>query len=159
MAVTDTLVHHARSRGPVDAPRQPRLKIAVLACMDARISVYRLLGLREGDAHVIRNAGGAVTDDAIRSLSVSQHLLGTREIVLLHHHDCGMRTFTDTEFARRLEERTGIRPGWAAESFTDPVQDVRQCIARLRASPFLPHTGAVRGFVLDERTGALDEVT
>ncbi|MEA5361044.1 carbonic anhydrase [Amycolatopsis sp., V23-08] len=139
-------------------PAKPRLELAVLACMDARMNVYRLLGLREGDAHVIRNAGGAVTDDAIRSLTVSQHLLGTREIVLLHHRDCGMRTFTDTEFARRLEERTGIRPGWAAETFTDPAQDVRQCIARLRASPFLPHTRAVRGYVLDERTGALDEV-
>jgi carbonic anhydrase len=123
------------------------------------MNVYRLLRLREGDAHVIRNAGGAVTDDAIRSLTVSRHLLGTREIVLLHHHDCGMRTFTDTELARRLEEHTGIRPGWAAETFTDPVQDVRPCIARLRANPFLPHTGAVRGLVLDERTGALDEVT
>jgi carbonic anhydrase len=139
-------------------PRRPRLKVAVLACMDARISVYRLLGLQAGDAHVIRNAGGAVTDDAIRSLSVSQHLLGTREIVLIHHDDCGMRTFTDTEFAHRLESETGIRPGWAAETFTDPAQDVRQCIARLRASPFLPHTSVVRGFVLDERTGALDEV-
>ncbi len=137
----------------------PRLKLAVLACMDARISVSRLLGLREGDAHVIRNAGGAATDDAIRSLTVSQHLLGTREIVLIHHHqDCGMRRFTDTDFARRLESSTGIRPGWAAETFTDPVQDVRQCIARLRASPFLRHTDAVRGYVLDERTGALDEV-
>jgi carbonic anhydrase len=136
----------------------PRLKLAVLACMDARISVYGLLGLRKGDAHVIRNAGGAVTDDAIRSLSVSQHLLGTREIVLIHHDDCGMRKFTDTEFARRLETRTGIRPGWAAETFTDPAQDVRQCIARLRASPFLPHTDVVRGYVLAERTGELAEV-
>jgi carbonic anhydrase len=137
---------------------KPRLKLAVLACMDARFSVHRLLGLGDGDAHVIRNAGGAVTDDAIRSLTVSQHLLGTREIVLIHHRDCGMRTFTDTEFARRLESSTGMRPGWAAETFTDPVQDIRQCIARLRASPFLRHTDAVRGYVLDERTGALDEV-
>ena len=136
----------------------PRLKLAVLACMDARISVYGLLGLRKGDAHVIRNAGGAVTDDAIRSLSVSQHLLGTREIVLIHHDDCGMRKFTDTEFARRLETQTGIRPGWAAETFTDPARDVRQCIARLRASPFLPHTDVVRGYVLSERTGELAEV-
>jgi carbonic anhydrase len=127
--------------------------------MDARFSVHRLLGLGEGDAHVIRNAGGAVTDDAIRSLTVSQHLLGTREIVLIHHRDCGMRTFTDTEFARRLESSTGMRPGWAAETFTDPAQDVRQCIARLRASPFLPHTDGVRGYVLDERTGVLDEVS
>ncbi|MEV4146741.1 carbonic anhydrase [Amycolatopsis sp. NPDC049691] len=136
----------------------PRLKLAVLACMDARISVSRLLGLREGDAHVIRNAGGAVTEDAIRSLTVSQHLLGTREIVLIHHQDCGMRRFTDTDFTRRLESSTGVRPGWAAEAFTDPAQDVRQCIARLRASPFLRHTETVRGYVLDERTGTLDEV-
>jgi carbonic anhydrase len=127
--------------------------------MDARFSVHRLLGLGDGDAHVIRNAGGAVTDDAIRSLTVSQHLLGTREIVLIHHRDCGMRTFTDTEFARRLESSTGMRPGWAAETFTDPDQDIRQCIARLRASPFLPHKDSVRGYVLDERTGALDEVS
>jgi carbonic anhydrase len=138
---------------------KPRLKLAVLACMDARFSVLRLLGLGDGDAHVIRNAGGAVTDDAIRSLTVSQHLLGTREIVLIHHRDCGMRTFTDTEFARRLESSTGMRPGWAAETFTDPDQDIRQCIARLRASPFLPHKDSVRGYVLDERTGALDEVS
>lgn len=137
---------------------KPRLKLAVLACMDARFSVYALLGLREGDAHVIRNAGGAVTDDAIRSLTVSQHLLGTREIVLIHHRDCGMRTFTDTEFARRLESSTGMRPGWAAETFTDPAVDIRQCIARLRASPFLRFTETVRGYVLDERTGKLDEV-
>ncbi|MCR6482465.1 carbonic anhydrase [Amycolatopsis sp. OK19-0408] len=136
----------------------PRLKLAVLACMDARFSVHALLGLADGDAHVIRNAGGAATDDAIRSLSVSQHLLGTREIVLIHHQDCGMRKFTDTEFARRLESSTGIRPGWAAETFTDPAQDVRQCIARLRASPFLAHTEAVRGYVLDEPTGELTEV-
>lgn len=136
----------------------PRLKLAVLACMDARISVYALLGLTEGDAHVIRNAGGAVTDDAIRSLSVSQHLLGTREIVLIHHQDCGMRKFTDTEFAQRLESSTGVRPGWAAETFTDPAQDIRQCIARLRASPFLVHTESVRGYVLDEPTGELAEV-
>ncbi len=140
-----------------DVPKRPRLRLAVVACMDARISVYRLLGLQEGDAHVIRNAGGAITDDAIRSLTVSQRLLGTREIVLIHHHDCGMRTFTDTDFARRLEADTGLRPGWAAETFTDPTADVRQCVARVRASPFLS-AEAVRGFVYDEATGVLAEV-
>ncbi|MFD5245980.1 beta-class carbonic anhydrase [Amycolatopsis sp. NPDC058340] len=142
-----------------DATRRPRRRIAVVACMDARISVYRLLGLREGEAHVIRNAGGAVTEDAIRSLTVSQRLLGTREIVLIHHHDCGMRTFTDTDFARQIEASTGIRPPWAAETFTDSAQDIRQCIARLRTSPFLLHTASVRGFVYDERTGKLAEVS
>jgi carbonic anhydrase len=159
MGTADALVDRA-SGYSVDpgATKRPRLRLAVVACMDARISVYRLLGLREGDAHVIRNAGGAITEDAIRSLTVSQHLLGTREIVLIHHQDCGMRMFTDTEFARRLEKDTGIRPSWAAETFVDPAQDIRQCIARLRACPFLPHVDAVRGFVFDERTSALDEV-
>ncbi|MFD9958223.1 beta-class carbonic anhydrase [Amycolatopsis sp. NPDC058986] len=162
MDQTDALVSHARTYWQLlDGERltkRPRRRVAVVACMDARISVYRLLGLREGDAHVIRNAGGAVTEDAIRSLTVSQRLLGTREIVLVHHEDCGMRMFTDTDFARRIEASTGIRPAWAAETFADPVQDVRQCMARLRVCPFLPHTDAIRGFVYDERSGLMREV-
>jgi carbonic anhydrase len=163
VAETDLLVANAGNYWQLlDTKRlskRPSRRVAVVACMDARISVYRLLGLQEGDAHVIRNAGGAITDDAIRSLTVSQRLLGTREIVLIHHHDCGMRMFTDTEFARQLEASTGIRPPWAAETFVDSAQDVRQCVARLRACPFLPHTGDIRGFVYDERTGALDEIS
>jgi carbonic anhydrase len=158
----DELVAHARGYhhrlDHTRLTRRPRRRVAVIACMDARISVYRLLGLEEGDAHVIRNAGGAVTDDAIRSLAVSQRLLGTREVILVHHEDCGMRTFTDTEFARQVEAGTGIRPPWSAESFADPAQDVRQCLRRVRCSPFLPHTASVRGFVYDERTGAMTEV-
>ncbi|MEW2503027.1 MULTISPECIES: carbonic anhydrase [unclassified Amycolatopsis] len=162
MGEIDALVANAgRYHGSLDHTRlvkRPRRRVAVVACMDARISVYRLLGLEEGDAHVIRNAGGAVTDDAIRSLAVSQRLLGTREIILVHHEDCGMRTFTDTEFARQVEQGTGIRPPWSAEAFTDAEQDVRQCLRRVRSSPFLPHTASVRGFVYDERTGAMTEV-
>ncbi len=160
MSEIDALLANARGYKETlgTASKRPQRRIAVVACMDARISVYRLLGLREGDAHVIRNAGGAVTEDAIRSLTVSQRLLGTREIVLIHHHDCGMRMFTDTDFARQIEASTGIRPPWAAETFTDSAQDVRQCMARLRTSPFLLHTASVRGFVYDERTGKLTEV-
>jgi carbonic anhydrase len=158
----DVLLENAREyerlHDLTDLPKRPRRKVAVVACMDARLSVYRLLGLREGDAHVIRNAGGAITEDALRSLTVSQRLLGTREIVLIHHEDCGMRMFTDTEFARQLESSTGIRPSWAAETFGDVAQDVRQSKARLRACPFLVSTASVRGFVYDEKTGGLTEV-
>jgi carbonic anhydrase len=159
---TELLLANAREyekRHTLDElPKRPRRRVAVVACMDARMSVYRVLGLNEGDAHVIRNAGGTITEDAIRSLTVSQRLLGTREIILIHHRDCGMRMFTDTEFARQLEASTGIRPTWAAETFVDAEQDVRQCRARLLACPFLPHTDSVRGFVYDEKTGSLTEV-
>ena len=127
--------------------------------MDARLSVYGMLGLNEGEAHVIRNAGGVVTDDAIRSLAISQRLLGTREIMLIHHTDCGMLIFTDDAFKRSVQDETGITPPWAAEAFTDPGEDVRQSIARIKASPFLPHTDAVRGFVFDVATGRLNEVS
>ncbi|WP_347242152.1 carbonic anhydrase [Streptomyces sp. IB2014 016-6] len=126
--------------------------------MDARLDIYRILGLRDGEAHVIRNAGGAVTDDAIRSLAISQRLLETREIILIHHTECGMLTFTDDEFKRDIEKDTGIRPEWAAEAFTDLEKDVRQSIRRITVSPFIPHKDAIRGFIFDVATGQLNEV-
>jgi carbonic anhydrase len=137
----------------------PRRKVAVLACMDARLDPARALGLEEGDAHVIRNAGGVVSDDAIRSLAISQHLLGTEEIVLLHHTDCGMQTFTDEEFAERLEREAGSRPGWHAHAFSDLDADLRDSIRRIRESPFVPRTDSVRGFVYEVETGRLREVS
>jgi len=137
----------------------PARKVAVVACMDARLDPARALGLEEGDAHVIRNAGGVVTDDAIRSLAISQRLLGTEEIVLIHHTECGMLGLSDDEFRRQVEEDTGVRPHWAAEGFADLQADVRQSIARIKASPFLPRKDAVRGFVYDVKTGRLDEVS
>ena len=143
---------------PSPLPGQPTARLAVLACMDARLNVYGALGLTEGEAHVIRNAGGVVTDDAIRSLAISQRLLGTTEIVLIHHTQCGMLTFTDDQFRSAIEADTGIRPPWAAEAFGDLDGDVRQSIARIKASPFIPHTGAIRGFVFDVDTGLLREV-
>jgi carbonic anhydrase len=143
--------------GPLPMP--PSKHIAVVACMDARLNVYGLLGLNEGEAHVIRNAGGVITDDEIRSLAISQRLLGTREIMLIHHTDCGMLTFTDDAFKRSVQDETGIKPPWAAESFPDLDEDVRQSIARIKASPFVPHTDNVRGFVFDVATGKLNEVT
>lgn len=142
--------------GPPQLP--PTRRLAVVACMDARLDIFRILGLDEGDAHVIRNAGGAVTDDAIRSLAISQRLLGTRKIFLIHHTECGMLTFTDDGFKRDIEKDTGIRPPWAAEAFTDLEEDVRQSVRRITVSPFLPHTDAVRGFVFDVATGRLEEV-
>ncbi len=142
-----------------DLPLPPAKKAAVVACMDARLNVYGALGLEEGDAHVIRNAGGAVTDDTIRSLAISQRLLGTEEIILIHHTGCGMLTFTDDEFKRSIEEDTGIRPEWAAEAFPDLDADVRQSIARLKASPFIPRKDAIRGFLYEVETGRLREVT
>jgi carbonic anhydrase len=140
------------------APGRPSRRIAIVACMDSRMSVYPMLGIRDGEAHVIRNAGGVVTDDVVRSLSISQRLLGTREIMLVHHTDCGMQKTTDDEFKRAVEAETGIRPHWAVESFGDVEQDVRQSIGRLMASPFIPHKDAIRGFVFDVDTGKLDEV-
>lgn len=161
MSVTDDLLannaRYAESfTGPLPMP--PARHVAVVACMDARLDVYRMLGLAEGEAHVIRNAGGVVTDDAIRSLAISQRLLGTAEIILIHHTDCGMLTFTDDAFRADIQADTGIRPPWAAEAFDDPETDVRQSVARVKASPFLPHTDAVRGFVFDVATGKLNEV-
>jgi carbonic anhydrase len=141
-----------------DLPLPPARGLAVVACMDARLNVHELLGLATGDAHVIRNAGGVVTDDEIRSLAISQRLLGTTEIMLIHHTDCGMLTFTDDEFRRQVEEDTGVRPEWAAESFPDLDGDVRQSIARIQASPFIPHKDGVRGFVYEVESGRLREV-
>jgi carbonic anhydrase len=139
-------------------PLPPSAQTAVVACMDARLSVYAILGLNEGESHVIRNAGGVVTDDEIRSLAISQRLLGTREIILIHHTDCGMLTFTDDDFKASIEAETGIKPPWAAEAFSDLEADVRQSIKRITSSPFIPHTDAVRGFIFDVATGLLTEV-
>jgi len=133
--------------------------VAIVACMDARLNPYGLLGLREGDAHVIRNAGGVITDDEIRSLSISQRLLGTREIMLIHHTDCGMLTFSDDDFRRQVQAETGVKPEWAAEAFDDLEDDVRQSIARIEASPFIPNKDKVRGFIYEVETGRLREVT
>jgi carbonic anhydrase len=136
----------------------PVKKVAILACMDARLDPAKALGLQEGDAHVIRNAGGVVTDDEIRSLAISQRLLGTEEIILIHHTDCGMLTFTDDGFRRTIQDETGIKPEWPAEAFDDLEEDVRQSIARIKARPFVPRKDSVRGFVYDVHTGRLDEV-
>jgi carbonic anhydrase len=143
---------------PGSLPSAPSAHLAVVACMDARLNVYAALGLNEGQAHVIRNAGGVVTDDAIRSLAISQRLLGTTEIVLIHHTGCGMLTFTDDQFKAAVEADTGIRPSWAAEAFGDLDADVRQSIARVKASPFIPHKSQIRGFVFDVDSGALREI-
>ena len=161
MSVTDDLLannaRYAESfTGPLPLP--PSKHIAVLACMDARLDVYRALGLGEGEAHVIRNAGGVVTDDAIRSLAISQRLLGTKEIVLIHHTDCGMLTFTDEDLLSAIELDTGVRPTWACETFTDLEDDVRKSIQRIVDTPFIPDRSHVRGFVFDVATGRLAEV-
>ena len=139
-------------------PMPPAKKVSIVACMDARIETGRLLGLEEGDAHVIRNAGGVVTDDVIRSLAISQRLLGTQEIILIHHTDCGMLTFRDDEVKAQIEADTGLRPPFALEAFSDPEDDVRQSIRRIQASPFVPHKDEIRGFVYDVETGHLNEV-
>ena len=163
MSVTDDLIAnsaaYAASFDKGGLPMPPGKQVAVLACMDARLNPYGILGLQEGDAHVIRNAGGVVTDDEIRSLAISQRLLGTKEIILIHHTDCGMLTFTDDAFKRQIQDDTGIKPEWAAESFTDLDEDVRQSIARIKASPFIPSKDSVRGFVYDVETGKLREVS
>jgi carbonic anhydrase len=141
-----------------EPPGRPARSVAVIACMDARMDVYALLGLQPGEAHVFRNAGGAVTEDALRSLTVSQRHLGTTEVVLVHHTKCGMQTFTDDGFKAEIAAETGIRPAWATEAFTDTDADVRQSIARVKSCPFLPHRDSVRGFVYDVSTGKLREV-
>src|SRR6201991_3240066 len=157
MSVTDDLLannatYAASFAGPLPLP--PAKHVAVLACMDARLNVYAMLGMEEGQAHVIRNAGGVVTEDEIRSLAISQRLLGTTEIILIHHTDCGMLTVTDDDFKQTVLEDTGVKPAWAAEAFADLDIDVRQSIARIEASPFIPHKN-VRGFVFDVATGKL----
>ena len=155
--LTNNVAYAGAFSGPLPLP--PAKGTAVVACMDARLSVYAMLGLHEGESHVIRNAGGAVTDDAIRSLAISQRLLGTTEIILIHHTDCGMLTFTDDGFRQTIQDETGIRPGWAAEAFADLEEDVRQSKARILASPFIPHKESVRGFIFDVATGKLNEVS
>jgi carbonic anhydrase len=163
MTATDELVENARRyAASFDAggkPLPPAKKVAVVACMDARILPSKVLGLEVGDAHVIRNAGGVVSTDAIRSLVISQRLLGTEEILLIHHTDCGMLTFSDDDFRRSIQEDTGIKPDWHSETMTDLEEDVRQSIARIHASPFLPEKGSVRGFVYDVESGELREVS
>jgi carbonic anhydrase len=163
MTVTDELLRNnaefAGSFSNGDLPMPPGKHLAVVACMDARLNVYALLGLREGEAHVIRNAGGVVSDDVLRSLVISQRLLGTREVILVHHTDCGMLTFTDDVVKADIEADVGLRPHFALEAFSDLERDVRQSIARIKASPFVPHKDAVRGFIYDVRSGALQEVT
>jgi carbonic anhydrase len=162
VSVTDELLAnneaYSASFDKGDLPLPPAKKLAVVACMDARVNPYGALGLQEGDAHVIRNAGGVITDNEIRSLAISQRLLGTEEIILVHHTDCGMLTFTDDDFKRSIQDEVGIKPAWAAESFTDLDEDVRQSIARIKASPFIPRKESVRGFVYDVATGKLREV-
>jgi carbonic anhydrase len=161
VTVTDELLRNAESYAAGfdkgDLPMPPGAKVAIVACMDARLNPYGLLGLKEGDAHVIRNAGGVITADEIRSLAISQRLLGTEEIILIHHTDCGMLTFTDDDFKRSVLEDTGIKPEWAAEAFSDLDEDVRQSIARIKASAFIPHKN-VRGFVYQVEDGRLREV-
>ena len=163
MTVTDEALNnnarYAENFEKGGLPLPPGCKLAVVACMDARLDVHRILGLEEGDAHVIRNAGGVVSDDAIRSLVISQRLLGTREIVLIHHTDCGMLTFRDDDVKDAIEAETGLRPAFALEAFGDLEQDVRQSISRIQANPFIPHKDQVRGFIYDCATGRLNEVT
>jgi carbonic anhydrase len=162
MSATDELLAnneaYVAAFDKADLPLPPGKKLAVIACMDARLNVYGILGLQEGDAHVIRNAGGVVTDDEIRSLAISQRLLGTEEIILIHHTGCGMLTFSDDEFKGAIEAETGLKPEWAAEAFSDLDTDVRQSIARVKASPFIPRKDSIRGFVYEVETGRLREV-
>ena len=162
MSATDEYLRNnaayaAQFSGPLPLP--PGKGVAVVACMDARLNVYAILGLNDGEAHVIRNAGGVVTDDEIRSLAISQRLLGTTEIILIHHTACGMLNVTDDSFKQSIEDDTGLRPPWAVEAFTDVEEDVRQSRARILASPYIPHKDDIRGFVFDVATGKLNEVT
>ena len=163
MSVTDEMLEnnaaYAGSFDKGDLPLPPARGVAVVACMDARLDVHKILGLEEGDAHVIRNAGGVITDDEIRSLTISQRLLGTREIVLIHHTDCGMLTFSDDDLKAQIHEEVGLKPHFSMESFSDLEEDLRQSMARVNASPFVPHKESVRGFVYEVETGRLREVT
>jgi carbonic anhydrase len=163
MSTTDELLRnnerYAESFDKGDLPMPPAKQIAIVTCMDARLSPYVMLGLAEGDAHVIRNAGGVITDDEIRSLMISQRLLGTREVMLIHHTNCGMLTFSDEEVKDQIQEEIGIKPPFALESFTDLEENVRQSIKRIEASPFIPHKDSVRGFIYEVETGRLREVT
>ena len=161
MSAVDDYLENSKDSAPVRTaplPSRPARHVAVVACMDARLNVYAILGLAEGEAHVLRNAGGVVTDDMIRSLAISQRLLGTTEIMLIHHTDCGLAKTTEDAFKGAIEAETGIRPPWAVEAFTDTAADVRQSMARIKASPFIPHKDAVRGFIYDVTDGKLSEV-
>jgi carbonic anhydrase len=162
MSLTEELLQnnaiYAESFEKGDLPLPPARGVAVVACMDARLDVHKILGLEEGDAHVIRNAGGVITDDEIRSLTISQRLLGTREIILIHHTDCGMLTFSDDELKAQIHEEVGMKPHFSMESFSDLEEDVRQSMARIQASPFIPHKESVRGFIYEVETGRLREV-
>jgi carbonic anhydrase len=162
MSATDELLanneRYAADFDKGDLPLPPAKKVAVVACMDARLVLSRVLGLDEGDAHVIRNAGGVITDDEIRSLAISQHLLGTEEIILIHHTDCGMLTFTDEQFKAQLEEATGERPRWESGAFSDLEGDVRQSVERVSSSPFIANKDSIRGFVYEVESGRLREV-
>ncbi|HET7273391.1 MAG TPA: carbonic anhydrase [Rubrobacter sp.] len=163
MSATDELLRnneaYAEEFDKADLPLPPAKGVAVVACMDARLDVHKILGLEEGDAHVIRNAGGVITDDEIRSLAISQRLLGTREVILIHHTDCGMLTFTDDELKQQIQEDVGVKPHFSMESFSDLEEDVRQSVARIQHSPFIPHKDLVRGFVYEVETGRLREVS
>jgi carbonic anhydrase len=162
MSVTEELLRnnaiYAESFEKGDLPLPPARGVAVVACMDARLDVHKILGLEEGDAHVIRNAGGVITDDEIRSLTISQRLLGTREVILIHHTDCGMLTFSDDELKAQIHEDVGLKPHFSMESFSDLEEDVRQSVARIQTSPFIPHKESVRGFIYEVETGRLREV-
>ena len=163
MSTTDELLRNAQAYADSfdkgDLPLPPVKRLAIVACMDARLNPYGILGLQEGDAHVIRNAGGVVTDDAIRSLAISQRLLGTEEVVLIHHTGCGMLSFGDDDFKRTIQEEVGIKPTWSAESFGELDEDVRQSVAHIRASPFIPRKDSIRGFIYEVETGRLREVS
>ena len=162
MSLTEELLRnnaiYAESFEKGDLPLPPARGVAVVACMDARLDVHKILGLEEGDAHVIRNAGGVITDDEVRSLTISQRLLGTREVILIHHTDCGMLTFSDDELKAQIHEEVGLKPHFSMESFSDLEEDVRQSVARIQASPFIPHKESVRGFIYEVETGRLREV-
>jgi len=163
MSVIDELLENADAYAETfdkgGLPLPPARRVAIVACMDARLDPHALLGLHEGDAHVIRNAGGVITDDEIRSLAISQRLLGTEEIMLIHHTDCGMLTFKDDDLRRQIQDETGVKPEWAAEAFDDLDEDVRQSVARIRSSPFIPRKDKIRAFVYEVETGRLREVT
>jgi carbonic anhydrase len=163
LTATDEFLRNAQEYAKAfdkgDLPLAPARRVAILACMDSRMDLFGMLGLREGDAHMLRNAGGLVTDDAIRSLAISQRAMGTREIMLIHHTDCGMLDYDDDAFKRSLLEETGALPTWAPESFPDAYEDVRQSVDRIKATPFIPHRDNVRGFVYEVETGMLREVT
>ena len=163
MSVTDELLKnnaaYAESFQKGELPLPPARGVAVVACMDARLDVHKILGLEEGEAHVIRNAGGVITDDEVRSLTISQRLLGTREVILIHHTDCGMLTFSDDELKAQIHEEVGVKPHFSMESFSNLEEDVRQRIARIKASPFVPHKESVRGFIYEVETGRLQEVS